>query len=90
MATFEKKVNYTIDFETPILIKHQINKLVSYSSRIFKNSIVAFNGYVKSNIELNVVFISFIIDNKDKQDFKNMTISDIKNIIYNTVIEMEF
>jgi len=89
MASFERKVNYTIDFEKPILIKHPAESLVSYSTKILKESIMRFNTYIESATILKVVFISFRIDKRDFERFKELTVSDIKNIIYNTVIDAE-
>lgn len=89
MSVFEKKVNFLIDFDEPIFKKHKKNSLVRYSTKILKNSIMMFNGKVKDKKTLNVVFLSFIIDEFDKEKFKDMTISDIKNIIYNNTPELE-
>lgn len=89
MPTFEKKVEYRIDFEKPILIKRKNKSMVSYSKKILKESILSFNGYVLTPYAISVVFLNFIIDDGDKKEFKDLTVSDVKNIIYNCVIEME-
>ena len=89
MAKFERKVNYLIEFETPILIKYPKNKLLSYSVNILNDSLVSFNFRIKDASSMNVVFLYFVVANDDIGDFKEMTVSDIKNIIYNTVVERE-
>ncbi len=86
MASFEKRVDYIIDFEEPILEKYKKNSLVTFSGRALRDSVVMFNGYVRDSKTLNVVFISFKVGAKDKKWFKELTVSDVKNIIYNTVI----